>query len=489
MYNGVMLSLYNTLSRKKEKFKSLKRAAVNFYACGPTVYDAQHIGNFRTYIFNDVLRRTLEYNGYKVRQVINITDVGHLTSDADSGEDKVQAAARKKRKTAWQIARLFENQFKKDFRKLNLEHPYLFARATGHIKDQIALIKKLEKKEYTYLIPSDGLYFDTAKLNDYGKLAPSRLKGLRPGARVKFVRGKRNPTDFALWKFSSKNEKRDMEWSSPWGKGFPGWHIECSAMALKYLGQPTRGERSRTIDIHTGGIEHIPIHHTNEIAQSEAATGKKFVNYWLHGEHLLISGKKMAKSLRNFYTLEDLEKKGFNSLSFRYLVLNAHYRSKLNFTWDALEAAQNGLYGLYDEVRMIYLEDYYIRSKFVPWRDVRKSRSSLNYKERFSKLINDDLNTPKALALLWAMLADPALTLKNKIMHIEAFDKIFGLKLKQRVGLPPSKVRGLVKEREKYRINKQFVHADRLRKKIESLGYTVEDTSRGPFVKKNGRTK
>ena len=475
-----MLSLYNTLSWKKEKFKSLKRTAINFYACGPTVYDFQHIGNFRTYIFNDILRRTLEYSGYKVRQVINITDVGHLTSDADSGEDKIQAAARKKRKTAWQVARLFENQFKKDFRKLNLESPYLFARATDHIKEQIALIRKLEKKGYTYLIPNEGLYFDTARLRDYGKLAPSRLQGLRPGARVKIIRGKRNPTDFALWKFSSKNEKRDMEWNSPWGKGFPGWHVECSAMSMKYLGP--------TFDIHTGGIEHISIHHTNEIPQSEAATGKKFVNYWLHGEHLLVNGKKMAKSLRNFFTLEDLERKGFNPLSFRYLVLNAHYRSKLNFTWDALEAAQNGLHRLYDEVRMVYLEDYYIRSKFVPWRDIKKSHSFLNYKKIFLELINDDLNTSKALALLWAMLDDSALALKDKIKHIEAFDRILGLNLKQRVNLPPARVRDLVREREKYRTNKQFVHADRLRKKIESLGYTVEDTFRGPFVKKNGRT-
>ena len=306
-----MLSLHNTLSRKKEEFKPARRTGVTFYACGPTVYDAQHIGNFRTYIFDDILRRALEYNGYRVKQIINITDVGHLTSDADTGEDKIQAAARKKRKTAWQIAKLFENQFKKDLKKLNIESPYRFARATDHIKEQIALIKRLEKKKYTYVIPGDGVYFDTSKLRDYGKLAPSRLKGIKPGVRIKLVKGKRNPTDFALWKFSPKGQKRDMEWQSPWGKGFPGWHVECSAMALKFLG--------KTLDIHTGGIEHIPIHHTNEIAQSEAATGKKFVNYWLHGEHLLVNGKKMSKSLKNFYTLGDLEKKGFHPMSFRNL--------------------------------------------------------------------------------------------------------------------------------------------------------------------------
>ncbi len=466
-----MLFLYNTLSRKKEKFKSLKKATVNIYACGPTVYDAQHIGNFRTYIFNDILRRTLEYNGYRIKQVINITDVGHLTSDADSGEDKIQAAARKKRKTAWQIARLFENQFKKDFRAVNIEPPYLFARATDHVKEQVALIKKLEKKGYTYLIPNDGLYFDTAKLRDYGKLAPSRLKGLKPGARIKIVKGKRNPTDFALWKFSSKSEKRDMEWNSPWGKGFPGWHIECSAMSMKYLGP--------TLDIHTGGIEHIPIHHTNEIAQSEAATGKKFVNYWLHGEHLLVNGKKMSKSLKIFYTLEDLKKKGFSSLSFRYLTLNAHYRSKLNFTWKGIEAAANGLDALYHEVARLATE---VKSQIprLKSQDLR----IIVYKDTFRDVINDDLNTPKALAIIWDLIGDKNVKAKNKLKLLFEFDEVLGLKLKEAIKLshPPAEVGNLVKEREKYRTNKQFVQADRLRKRVEALGYTVEDTPQGPFL-------
>ncbi|MBI2012862.1 MAG: cysteine--tRNA ligase [Candidatus Colwellbacteria bacterium] len=471
-----MLSLYNTLSRKKEAFKPIKKAAVNFYACGPTVYDAQHIGNFRTYIFNDILRRTLKYNGYKVRQVINITDVGHLTSDADSGEDKIQAAARKKKKTAWQVARLFENQFKKDFRKLNLEPPYLFARATDHVKEQIVLIKKLEKKGYTYLIPSDGLYFDTARLRDYGKLAPSRLKGLRPGARVKIVQGKRNSTDFALWKFSSKSEKRDMEWDSPWGKGFPGWHIECSAMSMKYLGL--------TFDIHTGGIEHVPIHHTNEIAQSEAATGKKFVNYWVHGEHLLVNKKKMSKSLGNFYTLDDLEKKEFDPLSFRYLVLNAHYRSKLNFTWKGIASAASGVYALYHEVAFLkFLEKKNTNSKTqIP--NKLQSVKLGDYSEQFIDAINDDLNTSKALAVVRDLIGSKEIRSKNKLALLFKFDEVLGLKLKEAVKFsrPPAKVRDLVKEREKYRVDKQFVQADRLRKRVEALGYTIEDTTYGPFV-------
>ncbi len=466
-----MLSLYNTLSHKKEKFKPVRKNTVAFYACGPTVYDAQHIGNFRTYIFADILRRTLEYNGYKVKQVINITDVGHLTSDADTGEDKIQAAARKQRKTAWQVARLFEDQFKRDLEKLNIEQPYLFARATDHTKEQIALIEKLEKKGYTYLIPDDGLYFDTAKLRDYGKLAPTRLKGLRPGARIKVVKGKRKPTDFALWKLSPKGQKRDMEWQSPWGKGFPGWHIECSAMSMKYLGQP--------IDIHTGGIEHIPIHHTNEIAQSEAATGKKFVNYWLHGEHLLVNGKKMSKSLRNFYTLKDLEKKGFDPLSFRYLVLNAHYRSKLNFTWKGIAAAQNGLDGLYYEIARLGSERRSIAPSIMP-QDIQ----IIAYKEAFYAAANNDLNTAKALAVVWELVGDKELWPKNKLALLFDFDQILGLKLKEAIALakPPVKVSKLVKDREQYRTNKQFVQADRLRKRIESLGYRVEDTPQGPFI-------
>ena len=469
MYNGAMLSLYNTLSRKEEKFKSLKRAAVNFYVCGPTVYDRAHIGNLRTFIFEDILRRTLEYNGYQVRQVVNITDI----------EDKIIKRLKlEKRRKIEEITRPYTKLFFEDIKKLNIEKAESYPLVTRNIGEIIKLIQKLLAKGTAYKSKDGSVYFNISKFRKYGELSRLKKVSLKAGARIsadEYEKGEAG--DFVLWKAKKRGEPY---WKSPFGDGRPGWHIECSTLGIKFLG--------KTLDIHAGGVDLIFPHHENEIAQSEAVTGKKFVNYWLHGEHLLINRKKMAKSLRNFYTLEDLEKRGFNPLSFRYLVLNAHYRSKLNFTWDALGAAQNGLYKLYDEVKAVYLEDYYIRSKFVPWRDIKKSRSLLNYKERFSRIINDDLNTPKVLALLWAMLADPALTLKDKIMHIEAFDKILGLKLKQRVGLPPSKVRGLVKEREEYRTDKQFVHADRLRKKIESLGYTVEDTSRGPFVKKNGRT-
>lgn len=467
-----MLSFYNSLSRRKEKFNPIRKKVVHLYACGPTVYDDQHIGNFRTYIFDDILRRALEANGYKVKTVINITDVGHLVSDADSGEDKVQIAARKEKKTAWQVARAYEAKFKEDFRKLHLKPPSVWARATGHIKEQIALIKKLEKKGYTYLIPNEGLYFNTSKFKKYGELVSSSgLRGLKPGARVGVVKGKKHSTDFALWKLSPHGIKRDMEWVSPWGKGFPGWHIECSAMSIKHLGIP--------IDIHTGGIDHLPIHHTNEIAQSEAATGKKFVNYWIHGEHLLVNGQKMSKSLKNFYTLDDLVKKGFNLSAFRYLILSSHYRSRINFTWMSLESAESGLGALYRETAKLGLEAK-PRVPALKSQDLK----TVKYKDAFNRAIEDDLNTPRAIAVLWDLIGDRGIWPKNKLQLLLKFDEVLGLRLKEAIGLshPPVKVASLVKKREEHRTRKQFVQADRLRKKIEALGYTIEDTPQGPFL-------
>lgn len=287
------LFLFNTLTRKKEKFVPLKDKLVTMYNCGPTVYERPHIGNLRAYIFADTLRRVLEFNGYKVKQIINITDVGHLTSDADTGEDKIEKSAQEKQKSAFEIARFYEDLFKQDLNKLNIKKPFKFPRATEHIKEMINLVQILEKKGYTYKT-SDGIYFDTSKFKNYGKLAGLDKKNLKPGARVEVNPEKKNPYDFALWKFSPKDVKRQMEWKSPWGIGFPGWHIECSAMAMKYLGT--------TLDIHTGGIDHIDIHHTNEIAQSESATGKKFVRYWLHCNFLMVEGQKMSKSLGNIRT-------------------------------------------------------------------------------------------------------------------------------------------------------------------------------------------
>src|SRR3989344_4864807 len=326
----MILKLFNTLGRKKQTFKPIGKE-VGIYSCGPTVYWYQHIGNLRSYIFADILKRVLLYNGFKVKHVINITDVGHLTGDRDEGEDKIEKAAMKEGKTASEIANYYLRIFKEDFKKLNITEPDIWCKATEHIKEQIELIKKLEKKGYTYKT-SDGIYFNTLKLKDYGKLARLKIEKLEAGKRIA-VGEKKNKTDFALWKFSKEGEKRQQEWGSPFGVGFPGWHIECSAMSMKYLGEH--------FDIHTGGEDHIPIHHTNEIAQSECATGKKFANYWMHIAFLMFKGEKVSKSKGGLYTISELEFEGYSPLDFRYLCLMTHYRKPLNFSLDNLVAARN----------------------------------------------------------------------------------------------------------------------------------------------------
>jgi len=335
-----MIKLYNTLTRKKEAFKPIKKDQVGIYTCGPTVYSYQHIGNLRSYIYPDILKRALLYNNYKVKHIINITDVGHLTSDSDTGEDKMEKAAKKEGKTAEQIAEFYFKAFESDLNKLNVLPPTKWTKATAHIKEQIALIKKLESKGYTYKT-SDGVYFNSSKFKTYGELINTGLKkglvrGLKKGLKAGFrvpMGEKKNPTDFALWKFSPQNEKRQQEWESPWGIGFPGWHIECSAMSMKYLGEH--------FDIHTGGEDHVPIHHTNEIAQSEAATGKKFVNYWLHNAFIKSQGEKISKSTGGLYTLSELQDLGYSPMHFRYLTLLTHYRKPLNFSLENLDSAKN----------------------------------------------------------------------------------------------------------------------------------------------------
>ena len=330
--------LYNTLTKGIERFVPIKKGHVGMYCCGPTVYDFAHIGNLRTYICEDLLKRTLKYEGYEVTHVMNITDVGHLTSDADTGLDKIEKSAEEQKKSAWEISKMYTDFFLQDIKKLNIESPTILCKATDNINEMIILVKRLEEKGFTYRI-DDGIYYDTSKFKDYGKLAGMSFdelnKSLKAGARVEFNPQKRNITDFALWKFSPKDKKRQMEWPSPWGVGFPGWHIECSAMSMKYLGEH--------FDIHCGGVDHIPIHHTNEIAQSEGATGKKFVNYWFHVEFLLVNGRKMSKSLKNFYTLRDLEKMGFDPLSFRLMVIDSHYRDKIDFTLEKLKKYEKTL--------------------------------------------------------------------------------------------------------------------------------------------------
>jgi len=456
------LKLFNSLTRKKEVFKPLKNKKVGLYTCGLTVYNYAHIGNFRTYIFEDILKRVLKYNGFKVKHVMNITDVGHLVSDADTGQDKIELAAKRERKTAWEIARFYEKVFKKDLKLLNVFPPDIWVRATETIKDQINLIKILEKKGFTYKT-EDGVYFDTSKLKDYGRLAGLKKGEIKPGARIEMVSGKKNPTDFALWKFSPVGIKRQMEWESPFGIGFPGWHTECVVMGIKNLGIP--------FDIHCGGIDHLSIHHPNEIAQAEAAYEKPLANFWLHGEFLNLDKKKMAKSAGQFIILQTLIDKGYNPLAFRYLCLMTHWQSPLNFSWDSLQAAQNTLYNLYENI------SFHLK----PGKVIKK------IKDEFLTAINDNLDIPKALALSWNLIKEDKYPLVDKIATLIDFDQIFGLKLKEIKKASwkiPLEVRKLVSQREKLREKERWQEADEIRKKIKKLGWQVEDTKKGPVIKK-----
>lgn len=450
------LKLYNTLTRKKEDFKPIHKGKVGMYVCGPTVYSYQHIGNLRTYIFPDILKRILDYNKLKVKQIMNVTDVGHLTSDADEGEDKIEKAAKKEGKKAQEIANHYLKIFKGDFKKLNISEPNVWCKATEHIKEQINLIKTLEKKGYTYKT-SDGIYFNSSKFKNYGKLAKLDIKGLKAGKRIG-VGKKKNKTDFALWKFSEKQGDRQQEWKSPWETGFPGWHIECSAMSMKYLG--------KHFDIHTGGTDHIPIHHTNEIAQSEAATGKKFVNYWIHGAFLTSKGEKISKSKGGLYTISELEEEGFSPLDFRYLCLTTHYRKPLNFSIEKLKVAQTS----YQRLKNIIAE-------------TRDKGTNKKYLEEFEKAINNDLDMPGALQVLWKLLRDKKA--KGKLGTIKKIDEVLGLDLlkKEKIKIP-KEVEKLIQERNNARKNKDWKKADELRKKVNKLGYTIDDTSKGSFVKK-----
>ena len=452
-----MIKLYNTLTRKKEVFKPLKKGQVGVYTCGPTVYWYQHIGNLRTYIFADILKRVFLYNNYKVKHIINVTDVGHLTSDADTGEDKIERAAKREGKTAREIADYYLRIFQEDFKKLNILEPNSWPKATEHIKEQIELIKKLEEKGFTYKT-NDGIYFNTGKLKDYGKLARLKIRGLQAGKRISLGE-KKNKTDFALWKFSPLGEKRQQEWDSPWGIGFPGWHIECSAMSMKYLGE--------SFDIHTGGQDHVQIHHTNEIAQSEAATGKPFVRYWLHGAWLLFKGRKISKSIGGLYTISELEGLGFEPMDFRYLCLTTHYRKPLSFTIDNLKTARNS-YQRLENIISELKDDKKINGKYL---------------EDFKTAINDDLDMPGALRVLWKLLRDRKAG--GKLRTIKEMDRILGLDLlKKKKIVIPQKIKKLIEQREKFRKAGNFKEADEIRKKINNLGFIIEDTEKGAVVKK-----
>lgn len=448
------IRLYNVLSRKIELFKPIKKGRVGLYTCGPTVYNFAHLGNLRTYIFEDILRRTLEYNGYKVRQVMNITDV----------EDKIIKKAFQEKKNIYAITGPYTKIFFEDLRKLNIEKAEFYPKATQNIKEMVGLIKILLKKGVAYLAEDGAVYFNISKFDKYGKLSNLSKRKIKSGARVAADEyDKKRAQDFVLWKPKKNNEPF---WQSPWGPGRPGWHIECSAMSMKYLG--------KTFDIHTGGVDLIFPHHENEIAQSEAATGKKFVNFWLEGEHLLVDGRKMAKSLGNFYTLRDLENKKFSPLAFRYLILTSHYRSKLNFTWKSLAAAENALSGL---CRFIREPEVRQKSK------IEADKKTKIYEKKFAAAINNDLDMPKAVSLVWKLIKDASLLAGTKKRLLFKFDKVLGLGLNRLKPLKiPREIEYLTKKREQFRKNKQFMQADRLREKINRLGYIVEDTPEGPVI-------
>lgn len=454
------LKLFDTYTRTLRDFAPLRPPEVGLYACGPTVYDYAHIGNLRTYIFEDVLRRTLEFNGYTVKHVINITDVGHLTSDADSGEDRMELGSRRTGRSAWEIAEIYTREFKKDLHTLNILSPHIWCKATDHIPEQIALIQCIQAKGYTYRT-SDGIYFDTSKLPDYGYLSRLDVWGLQAGSRVE-MGGKRNPTDFALWKFSPPGEKRQMEWDSPWGVGFPGWHIECSAMAAKYL--------DSFFDIHCGGEDHISVHHPNEIAQAQACYGTRLANFWMHGYFLQIDESRMGKSVGNFLRLQTPVDRGYDPLAWRFFCLNAHYRAKLNFNWDGLTGAQTA----FNRLRTAAFE---MGTPGTP---------DEAYMDKFTTYINADLNTPRALALAWDLAKSdlPAPTKKATLLE---FDRIFGLRLGEWQPVEeivPDEIMTLVEQRQRAREENRWQDADALREQIRAAGYEIDDTSQGPHFRK-----
>jgi len=456
------------MTRTIEPLKTKQSKHVSLYTCGPTVYDYPQIGNWATYVRWDTLVRMLQKSGYDVAWVMNITDVGHLTSDADEGEDKLEKGARREGKTAWQIAKFYTNDFVAGMQKLNIQHPTHLVPATSLIKEQIALIQKLEAQGYTYRI-DDGIYFDTQKLSDYGKLARLDTEGLRAGARVEFNTQKHRLTDFALWKFNPQNEQRDMEWDSPWGRGFPGWHLECSAIAMHYLGE--------TLDIHAGGIDFIPVHHTNEIAQSEAATGKPFATLWLHGNFITVNGVKLSKSLGNSFTLQDIIAKGFEPLDLRLLFLQSHYRTQADFTWESLTAARQRRQDLQAMADVRW--QFYDTAPDMT-QELQASQQAI------LKALQQDLGTPHALALL-SNIEQQLIThgiapscKKALIEFLDFIDRLFGLELTQSSDITDNQ-KQFIKEREQARARKDWVTSDVIRDQLQAQGLGLRDTRQGAY--------
>ncbi|MBT3836489.1 cysteine--tRNA ligase [Candidatus Woesearchaeota archaeon] len=454
----MVLILYNTLTRKKEPFKPIVKGNVGLYTCGPTVYHYAHIGNLRSFIFEDVLKRVLLLNKLKVKHVMNITDVGHLTSDSDEGEDKMLKGARREKKTVWEVAEFYTKAFQDDLKKLNIISPNKWAKATDHIKEQISMIQTLEKKGFTYA-SGGNVYFDTSKSKDYGKLTNLDFESK---ARVSKDKNKKNQHDFVLWFTKSKFDSQEMKWDSPFGKGYPGWHLECSAMASKYLGEQ--------FDIHCGGMDLAPIHHTNEIAQSEGAFGKKWVNYWLHSEFLVLKkGEKMSKSSGDFLTLSVLGEKGFDPLVYRYFCLGTSYRNPLMYSEDALVSSGNALRKLYDKILEI---------------KGTSGKVSKKHLKSFTDAVSDDLNTPKGLAVMWEVLGSN-LKDADKYATLLEFDSVLGLGLKSlKKEKIPTEVVKLAKERLAARNSKEWAKSDKLREKIRGLGWDIGDTKDGYDLRK-----
>jgi len=474
------MKLYNTLSKKKEEFKPINPGKVGMYTCGPTVYNYIHIGNFSSYMLSDIIRRYLEYSGYEVRLIKNITDVGHLTEDdlgqGDSGEDKLEKAALKEKKTPEEIARFYEDYFKRTEKEMNILPAQYFPRATAHIPQMIKIIEGLLEKGFAYE-KNGNVFFDVTKFSDYGKLSGNTLENLKVGARLEEHPDKKNPWDFALWLKAPK--KHLLKWESPWSLGYPGWHIECSAMSTEYLGN--------TIDIHTGGEDNIFPHHEAEIAQTECYTGQKFVNFWLHRRLLSVDGQKMSKSKGNFYTIEDIKEKGFSTMDLRLLLLSSHYRSKMDFSWNALEQAKKNLQRI---------NDFVLNLEAIASRNILATEEfeSGKFQEKFESAMDDDLNTPLALSVVYEMITDVNKKVAENSLSSDDAKKILSLwkKINSVLGLTlfgqaeiPEEIKDLVQKREDARKGKDFKKSDDLRALIEKKGYILKDTPNGTAISKS----
>jgi cysteinyl-tRNA synthetase len=465
----ITFSVFNTWTRSIEPIVPRAPGKIGIYCCGPTVYDYQHLGNFKTFLFEDVLVRALRFAGFEVTHVMNITDVGHLVGDGDEGEDKMILAMKRERKKSTEIAEYYTKVFFEDWDRLNLIRPTIVCKATEHIGDMIALIQRIEKNGFTYQA-GGNVYFDTSKMPNYGYLARLKVDQLRSGARVEVDQNKRNPADFVLWFTKSKFENQELQWDSPWGRGYPGWHIECSAMSMRYLGEH--------FDIHCGGIDHIPVHHTNEIAQSEAAVSAPWVNVWMHSEFIMVNAEKMSKSKGKFLTLDDVIQRGIDPLAYRFLCLNSHYRSQLNFTWDILENARNAFERLRSSVLALKAQSPAAEGALTP---------AFGYLEKFRSAVCDDLNMPKAMSVVWEIVQSSDLPPAEKLATLYTLDQVLGLNMaawSEASFKVPASVQALLSKRAEARKNKDWKGSDALRDEILKAGFIVMDGPDGQKLKK-----